>query len=151
MWTPDPNEIKPSETIGRRVLGKGFAGPGAKVPEGFFKITVFMDSRLNEDLSFDRLGERGVDKSVTKFLTPLGVDQGQTLAPPQEFSGWAAIPMAKLNFVTLRPTPTDEPHNPFHADLSREDFRGRSQAETLAFRLAILAGKAIVAPAKSVC
>jgi hypothetical protein len=146
MWTPDPDEVKPSETIGRRVFGNPFAGAGAKVPEHFFKITVFMDSRRDKDLSFDRLGERGVDKSVTRFLTPLGADQGRTLAPPKEFSGWAAIPMAKLDFATVRPTPTDEPYNPFHADLSREGFRERAHAEMLAFRLAILAGRTIVAP-----
>ena len=147
MWTPDPDEVKPSESIGRRVFGKGWlAGPDAKGPQGYFKITIFMDSRLDQDLSFDRLGETGVDKRVTRFLTPLGVDQGQTLTPPKEFSGWAAISMARLDFATVRPTPTDEPCNPFHADLSREGFREKVQAETLAFRLAYLAGNEIVAP-----
>ena len=146
MWTPDRDEIKPSETIGRRVFGNPFAGPGAKVPERHFKITVFMDSRLDQDLSFDRLGERGVDRCVTGFLTPLGVDQGKILAPPKEFSGWAAIPMAKLDFATVRPSPTDDPYNPYHADLDRERFRERDHAEMLAFRLAVLAGTAIVPP-----
>ena len=141
MWTPDRDEVKPSETIGRRVFGKGWlAGPGAKVPQGFFKLTVFMEKRPEDDLSFDRLGETGVDKRVTRFLTPLGADHGQTLAPPKEFSGWAAIPMARLDFATVRPSPTDKPYNPFHADLSRERYRERDRAETLAFRLAVLAG-----------
>ena len=54
--------------------------------------------------------------------------------------------MADLDWVDVRPTPTESPYNPYHADLSRDGFRERRQAETLAFRLSVLAGREVAAP-----
>jgi hypothetical protein len=119
--------------------------------EGAFEkgtsIWIFSSTqRLEEDLSFDRLGEGSPVKAVRKFLTPLANAEAASMRPPRPFSGWAAISMKRLSFVSVTPAPTEDPFNPFHAELSRALYREKSQAETLAFRLAVEAGTDLVPP-----
>ena len=54
--------------------------------------------------------------------------------------------MKQLDFVTVTPKPTEQPLNPFHAELSRALWRDRTLAETLAFRLAVEARRDLVPP-----
>lgn len=147
MWAPDPDHIRPNEMLGRRVFtDKPFVESGGKGLEGHFKIDIFFDRRLGDDLSVDRLGEGSPMKAVRRFLTPLARAQGGSMEPPRPFSGWAAISMKKLGFVEVMAAPTDEPRNPYHAEISRALFRNKVQAETLAFRLAAEAGRELVDP-----
>jgi hypothetical protein len=147
MWNPDPNTIGGSEVLGRRVFtDKPFVGPGGRVPERYFNLDIFFDTRLKDDLSFDRLGEGSPAKAVRKFLTPLADAEAASMRPPRPFSGWAPISMKRLGFVKVTPVPTKHPFNPFHAELSRALYRDKTQAETLAFRLAVEAGTDLVPP-----
>jgi hypothetical protein len=147
MWKPDPNKIGGSEVLGRRVFtDKPFVGPRGRVPEGCFNLDIFFDTRLEDDLSFDRLGDGSPLKAVRKFLTPVANAQAESMRPARPFSGWASITMKRLGFVSVTPAPTEEPYNPFHAELSRALYRDKTQAETLAFRLAVEAGKHLVLP-----
>jgi hypothetical protein len=70
----------------------------------------------------------------------------------KKFKGWAPIKVSdlrkikvsdsnlpNLNKLEIRPTPTAEPDNPYHADLSREGFREKISAERLAYQLAYYA------------
>jgi len=126
MWKPDKNKVSDKEIIGRRVFGqKIFIAPRER---GLFKMDIFYDTRLENELSFDRLGLKTVDKFLTTQCHQHGNMQNKT------FVGWATIKVSDLKKLTIQPTPTEE--NPYHADLSREGFRDPLSAELLAYRLA---------------
>ena len=93
MWNPDPNKIAGSEVLGRRVFtDKPFVGPGGRLPEGCFKIDIFFDTKLGDDLSFDRLGEGSPVKAVRKFLTPLANAEAASMRPPRPFRDGRQFP-----------------------------------------------------------
>lgn len=130
MWKPDKNKVSDKEIIGRRLFGhKIFIAPRER---GLFKMDIFYDTRLANDLSFDRLGLKTVDKDVVKFLTQQCHQHGSL--QNKTFVGWAAIKVSDSKKLTIQPTPTEE--NPYHADLSREGYRDPLSAELLAYRLA---------------
>lgn len=145
MWQPDPDVVSEKEILGRRTFGDNITKP-----DGQFRMTVFLDTRYDEDLSLDRMGMKTVDPEVTVFLTPQCHAHGKTQS--KRFAGWAAIRKKVLTGLDVRPNAqletADHPANPYHADLSRNGYRDRRQAETLAFRLVLHAQDlGLVAPA----
>lgn len=149
MWKADPEKVGEKEILGRRVFtDRPFVGGGGRVPEGCFNLDIFFDTRLDDNLSFDRLGEGSPVKAVRKYLTPLADAEAALMRPPRPFSGWAPISMKQLTFITVIPDPREDPYNPYHAELSRDLYRAKAQAETLAFRLAVIAGKELVRPVR---
>lgn len=132
MWSPKTTEVEPNEMLGRRAYGD--FSPGQKSGDQFFKYRtkMFVDTRLGNDLSLDRLGKGTYQKEVVSFLTPLANQQ------KADFRGWAQFRYSDLEKYAflVRPTPQDEPNNPYHADLDRSKHRTRQQAELLGFALA---------------
>jgi hypothetical protein len=130
MWKPDKNKVSDKEIIGRRIFGhKIFIAPPER---GLFKMELFYDKRFENNLSFDRIGLKTVDKEVVKFLTPQCHEHGKM--QNKKFVGWAAIRVSDLKKLEIQATASSE--NPYHADLMREDFRDAVSAELLAYRLA---------------
>lgn len=141
MWKPDKNKVSDKEIVGRRVFGqKIFKNPGGK---HLFEWKIFYDTRFQNDLSFDRLGLNTIDEKVVKFLTSQCHEHGKQ--QNKKFKGWAPIKVSdlkkikvsdpnlpNLNQLEIQPTPTTEPDNPYHADLSRDGFRENFSAERLA-------------------
>jgi hypothetical protein len=135
-WIPDKNKISDKEILGRRAFGQGFeTAEGAKVPKGHFRLDVFWEDRLNEDLSLDRLGLKEPNPSVLRHLDPICLAHAQRKKKP--FLGWAGLRAADIAKLPVRPSedPVYKDQNPYHADLVLDDFRSKALMETLAFRL----------------
>jgi hypothetical protein len=141
MWKPDKKRVSDKEIVGRRVFGKKiFREPRER---GLFVPEIFYDTRLENDLSFDRLGLKKVDKDVVRFLTQQCHQHGDM--QNKKFVGWAAIKVSdikkikvsQLEKLEIQATPSQE--NPYHADLPREGFRELVSAERLACQLAYYA------------
>jgi hypothetical protein len=103
------------------------------------RLDVFLDDRYEEDLSFDRLGVRKVEAKIVDFLTPLAHNVGARRVPPKPFAGWLGIAVSELRNLLVLPDPIDG--NPYHALLSRDGYRNKYLAETLAYRLCYHAHK----------
>ena len=86
-------------------------------------------------MSFDRLGYKKPNLTWLSALHVLCNDHAGRLG--KQFAGWAGIPVARLPHVTLIPSkdPVYGDRNPYHADLLLDEFRSRSQMESLAFHL----------------
>lgn len=127
-WTPDNNQVKPSEFVGRRIFGKS----SDEVSSIELTPNMFFDSRLNEDLSLDRLGENKVNKEVVKQLTPLCDSAAQNMSPPQTFFGWAAIQLKNMTRAKVFPDPLtlerDKVENSYHALIDRSSVRNKDAA-----------------------
>lgn len=145
---PNKELVKNNEFLGRRAFGDVLANGRGREQPGEFRITLFMDNRLNEnqsfvDLSLDRLGVGAASKKVRRFLTPQCTSQGNESG--NEFHGWAQIKKDKIKGYNIIPTPDGE-INPYHADLDRSKIENRTHAETLAGYLCFLASKDMVEP-----
>lgn len=120
---PSDDGVLPSEVVGRRIMEK----PGFSIS---ISLDQFEDRRLNDDLSLDRLGVNSHNKEVVKILTPLA-DEGAA-SRNLDFYGWFAIHSKKLKGIVLRPdklrAAEDGVDNPYHAVVSRENFRLKDQA-----------------------
>lgn len=137
MWNP-PDQVSTKEMIGRRAFGKDksvFANSEATK----YKLNVFLDDRLADDLSFDRLGVRAADSEVVEFLTALGDEIGRKMN--KQFRGWAQIKVEDLGKLEFKKTDAEGEEKPFHGELSREDFRNENAARALAFQLCELASR----------
>ena len=137
MWDP-PDQVSTKEMIGRRAFGKDksvFANPEATR----YKLGVFLDDRLADDLSFDRLGVRAADSDVVEFLIALGDELGRTR--DKQVRGWAQIKADDLRKLDFKKTDAEGEENPFHGELSREDLRNENAARDLAFQLCELASR----------
>ena len=134
-WTPDPAEIDNREAIGRRIYGdKVFDGQGPRL-----RVDHFMDERLAQDLSVDRLGLNNPEKQVKRYLKPIAAAANNT----KSFTGWAAL---KVSSIRNRKYPLDilatpQENNEYHADISRNNIGNLVNAYSLAFRLRDCADK----------
>lgn len=150
-WQPDPADpIGDNEPLGRRIfddpvwrddLAQGM-GP-------IFRPDHFDDNRLEEDLSFDRLGMQGnPHPKVLRLLIALAQSEAEN--QNKDHAGWGWVLRKNLRdsdrtVLEVRPSPIindpDSPDNPYHADLSRENHRTEQQAKYLALHLAHLFNK----------
>jgi hypothetical protein len=86
------------------------------------------------EVSFDRLGERGIDRKVLNFVTPIARRQGEAFRTLKKFGGWAYIQAAQLANppkgaarFPVQPSPIkldapqDAEHNPYHAHATGEE------------------------------
>lgn len=140
IWEPSSESIQPTEIVGRRLLAKTYKDwPTLGPPNGQLKLSAeaFEDSRLDEDLSLDRLGTSNPVKTVVRRLTV--VADAEAAKTFKSFFGWVAIAARDLKNSTLVPSPLSiEEHgidNPFHADIDRSGFRERAQAFHLSVSL----------------
>jgi hypothetical protein len=98
MWKPDKTKVSDKEIVGRRVFGKKiFRAPRER---GLFVPDIFFETRLENDLYFDRLGLKTVDKEVVTFLTPQCQQHGDM--QHKKLVGWAAIKVSYLKITMFR-------------------------------------------------
>lgn len=140
-WVPDPaGPIGKNEPIGRRIFDdivwRDEANQGQK---GRLRVDHFYDTRVEEDLSFDRLGKQGnPDPRVVNLLKRLANAEADNEGKP--FEGWAYVVKRHLkkptedNELDIRPD-DDSEENPYHALLARDDYRERRLAYLLAIYL----------------
>ena len=129
VWKPNKSEIKKSEILGRRVYKSPVLDNDNRL-----RVDHFFDTRTENDLSVDRLGEGSVIKKVTVLVAKKAGDAN----PEQTFFGWAGLKAKSLTVpaktaLTLLATPKID--NDYHGDISREDFRKDAAAYSLAIRL----------------
>jgi hypothetical protein len=125
-WTPG-DAVKPAEVIGRRIFGKD---PTTPLDIHLVNPNLFYDTRFEEDLSLDRLGEGQPHKSAVNHLTR-ACDVAAT-EQATHFVGWVAAQCKNIKFEHVRPDPLtiekDGIDNPFHALLDRSSAREKVQA-----------------------
>ena len=119
-WTPSYELITESEVIGRRLFRK--SGTTNEEASKQYKWKDFYDSRLEEDLSVDRLGTPTIDGIGCNFLTGLACEEAENRK--LEFRGWAAIQNKKLKDAIIEPRPIPE-INPFHGEILRDAVRDK--------------------------
>lgn len=124
-WTPG-EDVRPSEVIGRRIFDKTLDHlKGVEsVPN------IFFDTRLEDDLSLDRLGDGQPHRQTVAFLTPLCDSAAQVQG--KIFGGWLAAQRKHIRYENVRADALtldrDGIDNPFHALLDRSAARERGQA-----------------------
>ncbi|OWV72382.1 hypothetical protein ATY76_05995 [Rhizobium sp. R339] len=125
-WSPG-EAVTPSEVIARRVFDKNSDAP---LDMQSLDPNLFLDTRLQEDLSLDRLGEGQPLKAVISHLTPACDDDASR--QKKHFRGWLATQRKNVKFEAVRPDvltiERDGVDNPFHALLDRSAAREKGQA-----------------------
>jgi hypothetical protein len=94
----------------------------------------FIDTRLDTDLSVDRIGLNHPDARVMSLLEPLAAKRASKRS--RMFLGWAVLKAERiLSRPGVNPTPITLPEdeaNPYHAEISRKDFR-KTKDQAIAF------------------
>jgi len=143
VWYPPP-EVDEKELIGRRLLDRvGKERATSEDGRPLYDVDDFYDTRLVHDLSADRLGNPNATPDTLREVTKLADQEATRPESNRVFIGWATIRVRNLQFrgwtarviasPTLREDGTVE--NPWHADISRDGFREKAQAYTLALTL----------------
>ena len=128
-WAPKPGApVGQKEPIGRRCFDEpALVGARDQKPKEYLDYRHFEERRTPVEVSFDRLGEKSVDKRVLTFVAPLAKSQGRSLRKHKEFSGWAHVsaellarpPRGTAFPVVPSPISPDHPeaedHNSYHA------------------------------------
>ena len=143
IWYPPP-EVDEKELIGRRLLDR--AGKERSTSEDgrpLYDVGDFYDTRLEDDLSVDRLGNPNPTLDTLREITKLADQEAGRPESNRVFIGWATIRVQKLRFPgwdakviaspTLREDGTVENH--WHADIKRDGFREKAHAYALAATL----------------
>src|ERR1700733_10086649 len=134
-WVPKQGSpIGPKEPIGRRLFDEpALVGAADQKPKETLDYRHFEERRTPIEVSFDRLGERGIDRKVLNFVTPIARRQGKAFRVQKKFDGWAYMPSEQLanppkgtGFPVIpSPIKYDEPahveHNPYHAHTTGQD------------------------------
>lgn len=149
LWQPNDTKVGDGEIIGRRIFRDSvLTRQQDRGQEVTIRMDHFYDNRLIENLSVDRLTQSGSpNRKVLSFLRPLANAAQQQ----SEFYGWGALKVRslrdfrgeKITEVLATPVVNDpsQSDNPYHADISREDFREKKQAYALAIMLAQMANE----------
>lgn len=144
VWYPDESGVHENETVGRRIFR---TSPSTRTSDedGLPEIGMkdFHDSRLENDLSFDRLGQPNPSKDTLRVITKIADEDAEGISAAASFEGWATILIKKLKLPgwepSWLPTPTKNEKgdfvNQWHTDLSREGFRNKRLAYMLAITL----------------
>ena len=143
VWYPPP-EVDEKELIGRRLLDR--AGKERATDEDgrpLYDVDDFYDTRLEEDLSVDRLGNPNATPDTLREITKLADQEAGRPESSRVFIGWATIRVRNLRWpgwdakegkVTASPTLREDGtvENHWHADINRDGFREKAQAYALA-------------------
>jgi hypothetical protein len=103
----------------------------------------FYDSRLEEDLSVDRLGNPNPSRETLAAITRIADAEATSRIRDNVFVGWFAINLKDFKFpgwiarIVAKPTRNENAtlSNHWHAEVSRDGFRAKAQAYALAFTL----------------
>ena len=143
IWYPPP-EIGEKELVGRRLLDKtGAERPTDKDGRPLSEVGDFYETRAEDDLSVDRLGDPNPSQDTLRAITSLADMDALRPETKRIFIGWATIRVQNFRFTgwvakviatpTMREDGTVE--NPWHADVDRGVFREKPQAYTFAVTL----------------
>ena len=127
-WRPDPDHVEDQEAIGRRVYSDKILRR-----DGRLRVDHFEDSRLDNDLSVDRLGNPNPMRAVKAYLAA----KASAANPDRSFAGWAALRVSAIrnHKAPLEVIATPKEDNEYHADICRDRFRDKVHAYNLAIRL----------------
>jgi hypothetical protein len=136
--------VDEKELIGRRLLDR--AGKERATSENgrpLYDADDFYDTRLEYDLSIDRLGNPNPTLDTLREITKLADEEAGRPESNRVFIGWATIRVQNLRFpgwaagVTASPTLREDGsvENQWHADINRDGSREKAQAYTLALTL----------------
>ena len=144
VWYPPP-EVDEKELIGRRLLDRvGKERATSEDGRPLYDVDDFYDTRLDHDLSVDRLGNPNATPDTLREVTKLADEETARPESNRVFIGWATIRVRNLRFpdwaarVTASPTRREDGTvlNHWHADISRDGFReSKAYAYTLAVTL----------------
>lgn len=143
IWYP-PSEVSQKELVGRRLFGKANTGlPTDKGDRPLFRVDDFYETREEDDLSVDRLGDPNASRDTLRMITSLADTDASRRDKKRVFNGWATIRVQKFRFpgwvaqITATPTMREDGsvENPWHANVNRDGFRGKAQAYALAIAL----------------
>ena len=135
-WKP-PRDVSKKETVGRRAFGSRVFETRENVPL-HYKLNVFQDDRMGTGLSVDRLGVRGPQESVLKFISPLCEEMAGKKGT--KFKGWAQLRVCDLQ-VAVQATRAEGEENPYHAEIDRTSYPNVHAMRSLAFELCAHASK----------
>jgi hypothetical protein len=123
-----------AELIGRRLFGK----QGWDDSKPSFTFIHFVDSRFDQDLSVDCLGPGNTETKRIRPLTRLGDTEAAARVPVVTFDGWAAVLAKDLAFPGWLPLvrPSEQPDNPYHAEIIRDGFRDKAHSYAFATAMA---------------
>ena len=128
-----PDEIRPNERIGRRVFGEDKNIFEEVKGVRHYRANIFIDTRQG-DLSVDRIGLNSPVKKQVNFLQPLGVAMGKGMRPPVEFRGWVQLRVSDVKCGVVKKEAVGEV-NPFHAEISRDQYQTKDAQRSLAYEL----------------
>jgi len=150
-WTPSNNKVADSEVVGRRIFDDPlFNGSLSQGTPFKLRVDHFFDKKLEEDLSVDRLGRSGSSEAAAKRLTgKLAQDEAVKRTKSVAFLGWGVMRVKSLRTskmfkgaLDVLPKPiTEEPRNPYHAEITRAAYRQEIHAWGLAASLRDIAEK----------
>ena len=134
-WIPEA-AISPTEWLGRRMFGSP-SKAAIKSLEDLTSTEAFIDTRVDDDLSLDRLGDPNIAKSAVAELTPLA--DAEASANKKTFNGWFACRQRDLKYVAVKPSPLNFAEhgidNPYHAEIVRDNVRASDLQHYLASHL----------------
>lgn len=135
-WNP-PKSVSPKEIVGRRTFGTRIFDESENILP--YKIDIFLDDRIGENLSVDRLGVRRAMTNVVEFLLPL-CDRS-AMKRSSKFQGWAQIEVGQITKLGVHATEAVDEENPYHAEISRSNHKTVSAMRSLAFELCVHAAR----------
>ena len=136
IWKP-PKSLSPKEIVGRRTFGSRIFDKSDSILP--YKIDIFMDSRIGENISVDRLGIRQAKPDVIEYLSPL-CDKS-AFKRSSNFVGWAQIEVSQIENLGVHATDAVDEENPYHAEISRLGHQTVKAMRSLAFELCVHASK----------
>ena len=116
---------------------------GGKISIDDVEIEDFFDGMVDEDLSFDGLGQGSTIKKVKKEITNIADADLLSEQSSKKFVGWCASHASKWKFRFFdghfysAPTHNNDGtvRNPYHINLSRDGYRQKGRAYALATTL----------------
>jgi len=129
MNSKPPSAVDSKEIIGRRIFEDAVWNGDAGSAKKRVRIDHFLDDRLDDGVSVDRLGLNNPVKTVRRVLTPISIRaaEAQNKGP---FRGWVAIANKDIDswpFHVVSDPVVDgvEDCNPHHALIDRAQFVDR--------------------------
>lgn len=143
VWRP-PRVVGQREVVGRRLLNDvGELRPENDNGEPKLTFKDFHETRPDEDLSVDRLGDPNPSRGTLTAITTVADEEVAETKRPQSFLGWATIRVKDFSFpgwiaeIEARPTFRSDgsQKNRWHAEVNRDGYRDRGQSYALAITL----------------
>ena len=141
-WTPDSEQVEEVECIGRRLFNlTDIQRPYDSSGNPTLLVTDFFDTRLETDLSVERLGNPNPSEVVLKHLSTLADEECSRWRKCREFIGWSCLLARDIRFrgwqgqISPQPVGEGSSENVYHAEISRDGWRDKATSYALAATL----------------